>query len=172
MERKNPIAPFTLRRAELTDVQTLVDLRVAYLREVEHIPAEDDNASLVEATRRYFMRKMPPGEYIGWVAIARPSARVENRGAMRANVVGTAGVFLYDRPPNSPQAGREARLVNVFVTESWRGRGLANDLIEACVETARRAGVHRILVDDSPAGRRLYERAGFTVVNSIMELVW
>lgn len=172
MDRKNAIAPFTLRRAELTDVQTLVDLRLAYLREVEKIPPEQDNASLVDATRRYFMRKMPPGEYIGWVAIARPAASSENRGALRSKVIGTAGVFLYDRPPNTTQTGREARLVNVFVTESWRGRGLANDLIEACVETARRAGIHRILVDDSPAGRRLYERAGFTVVNSIMELVW
>ena len=172
MDRKNAVAPFTLRRAELTDVQTLIDFRLAYLREVEQLAPEEDNATLVDATRRYFMRKMPAGEYIGWVALARPAASAESRGAMRSRAVGTAGVFIYDRPPNSPQTGREARLVNVFVTQSWRGRGLANDLIEACVETARRAGVHRILVDDSPAGRRLYERAGFTVVNTIMELVW
>ncbi|MGQ0813654.1 MAG: GNAT family N-acetyltransferase [Gemmatimonadota bacterium] len=166
------MTPFTLRRAELTDVQTLVDLRLAYLREVEHLSAEDDSAALMAATRRYFMRKMPTGEYIGWVALARPAASSENRGLMRSKVIGTAGVFIYDRPPNSPGHGREARLINVFVAEPWRGRGVANDLIEACVETARRGGVHRVLVDDSPAGRRLYERAGFTVVNTIMELAW
>ncbi|MGQ0561410.1 MAG: GNAT family N-acetyltransferase [Gemmatimonadota bacterium] len=166
------MAPFTLRCAELTDVQTLVDLRIAYLREVEHLPAEDDTPALVAATRRYFMRKMPPGEYIAWVALARPAAATESRGVLRSKVIGTAGMFLYDRPPNQSGGGREARLVNVYVTESWRGRGVGNDLIDACLESARRAGVHRVLVDDSPTGRRLYERAGFTVVNTIMELVW
>ena len=96
----------------------------------------------------------------------------ETRGVLRSKVIGTAGLFVYDRPPNTPGSGREARLINVYTVEPWRGRGVANALIEACVETARRAGVHRILVDDSAAGRRLYEKAGFTSVNNIMELVW
>lgn len=166
------MAPFSLRRAELTDVQTLVDLRLAYLREIENLPADADTTALAEATRRYFMRKMPSGEYIGWFAIARPSASQDYRGAMRSKVIATAGLFVYDRPPTEREGDREGRLMNVYVTPPWRGKGLANDLIEACVETAKRAGVHRILVDDSPAGRRLYERAGFTVVNTIMELIW
>ena len=166
------MTPFSLRRAELTDVQTLVDLRLAYLREVERVASGEDNEALMQATRRYFMRKMPSTEYVGWVALARPSASPDSRGAMRSKVIGTAGVFMYDRPPTAREGGREARLMNVYVTPPWRGKGVANDLIEACVETAKRAGVHRILVDDSPAGRRLYERAGFTVVNTIMELIW
>ena len=166
------MTPFTLRRAELTDVQTLVELRLAYLREIDHFSEDADPTSMVEASRRYFMRKMPTGEYIGWVALARPAAVASSRGALRSKVIGTAGVFVYDRPPNTPNAGREARLVNVYTDPAWRGRGVANALIEACVKTARRNGVHRILVDDSPAGRRLYERAGFTTINTIMELVW
>ena len=166
------MTPFTVRRAELTDVQTLIDLRLSYLREIESMPEEEITTALKDATRRYFMRKMPSGEYIGWVALARASFDAENRGAMRSRVIGTAGLFVYDRPPATPVGGREARLINVFTVQSWRGRGVANALIEACVETARRGGVHRILVDDSPAGKRLYERAGFTTVNSVMELVW
>jgi GNAT superfamily N-acetyltransferase len=166
------MAPFTLRRAELTDVQTLVDLRLAYMREIEHLGGEDFDPALVNATRRYFMRKMPSGEYIGWVALARPTASRDERGAMRSSVIGTAGLFVYDRPPADSLGGLEARLINVYVVESWRGRGVGDALIEACVDTARRNGVHRVLVDDSPQGRRLYEKAGFANVNSIMELVW
>ena len=166
------MTPFTLRRAELTDVQTLVDLRLAYLREIEGLTDEDVDASLIDATRRYFMRKMPSSEYIGWVALAKPAAAADSRGALRTKVIATAGVFVYDRPPAPAGGGKEARIVNVYTVESWRGRGVGNALIEACVETARRGGVHRVLVDDSPAGRHLYERAGFTNVNSIMELVW
>lgn len=164
--------PFTLRRAELTDVQTLVDLRIAYLREIEGLSEDQLDAILLRDTRRYFMRKMPSGEYIGWLALARPTAAPGARGELRSSVIGTAGLFVYDRPPTHSGGGREARLINVFTLEQWRGQGIGNALIEAAVETARRAGVHRILVDDSPAGRRLYERAGFTNVNSIMELLW
>jgi GNAT superfamily N-acetyltransferase len=166
------LAPFTLRRAEWTDVQTLVELRIAYLKEVERLADEIITPALIEQTRRYFSRKMPSNEYSGWVAVARPTASADRRGKLSPNIIGTAGIFSYDRPPIVPGEGREARLTNVFVVDSWRGRGVANALIDACVETARRAGVHRILVDDSPAGRSLYERAGFTMNNTIMELVW
>lgn len=166
------MTPFSLRRAEWTDVQTLVDLRVAYLKEIEKLSEDEIDASLIESTRRYFSRKMPTGEYTAWVAVARPAAEPEQRGRVRAKIIGTGGIFSYDRPPANPGGAREARLINVYVVDSWRGKGVANALIEACVESARRAGVHRILVDDSPAGRRLYEKAGFTNVNSIMEFVW
>jgi GNAT superfamily N-acetyltransferase len=171
-EDKSAMPPFTLRRAELTDVQTLVDLRLAYLREIEHLTPEQIDDTLVAATRRYFMRKMPSSEYIAWVAVARPAVAPDSRGAIRSKVIGTAGLFVYDRPPTAPGGGREGRLINVYTEMSWRGRGVGAALIEACVETARRNGIHRILVDDSPAGRRFYERAGFTNVNTVMELVW
>jgi GNAT superfamily N-acetyltransferase len=165
--------PFTLRRAELTDVQTLVDLRIAYLREIDGFDDDTDLAALSEATRRYFIRKMPSGDYIAWVALARPAPSPELRGRLHAKVVGTAGLFMVDRPPGpGALSAREARLINVYVSEGWRGRGLANALIGACIETARRANVHRILVDDTPRGRQIYERAGFTIINNIMELTW
>lgn len=166
------VTPFTLRRAELTDVQTLVDLRLAYLREVEQLTDDDIDAALVAATRRYFMRRMPSGEYIGWVALARPAATEDSRGAMRSKVIGTAGLFTYESPPAHPGGGSEGRLVNVYALEGWRGRGVGIALIEACIETARRNGVHRVLVDDGPVGRHLYEKAGFTRTNSVMEFVW
>lgn len=165
--------PFTLRRAELTDVQTLIDLRIAYLRAVEGFGEEVDLTALQDATRRYFIRKMPSSDYIAWVAMARPAPAPESRGRMHAKVIGTAGLFMVDRPPSAGMsASREARLINVYVTDAWRGHGVANALIGACIETARRANVRRILVDDTPRGRQIYERAGFTIVNSIMELAW
>jgi GNAT superfamily N-acetyltransferase len=164
-------APFTLRRAELTDVQTLIDLRIAYLRELEGFGENVDLHTLSQATRRYFIRKMPSGDYIAWVALAKPTASPELRGRLQSKVIGTAGMFMVDRPPGTTTShAREARLINVFVQDGWRGRGVANALIAACIETARRADVGRILVDDTPRGRAIYERAGFTIVNSIMEL--
>lgn len=165
--------PFTLRRAELVDVQTLIDLRIAYLRELENFGDDVDLMALADATRRYFIRKMPSGDYIAWVATARPTAAPELRGRLQAKVIGTAGLFMVDRPPGvGVMSDREARLVNVYVAEAWRGRGVANALIGACIDAARRANVRRILVDDTPRGREIYERAGFTVVNSVMELSW
>src|SRR5688572_21750418 len=150
------MTPFTLRRAELTDVQTLVDLRIAYLRELDGFADDVDLEALSDASRRYFIRKMPSQEYIAWVAMARPAPSPEMRGRMHAKIIGTAGLFVVDRPPSVGAVNtREARLINVFVSEAWRGRGVAHALIEACVEAARKMGVRRVLVDDTPAGRRI-----------------
>ena len=165
--------PFTLRRAELTDAQVLVDLRIAYLRELEGFADDVDLEALAHATRRYFIRKMPSGEYLAWLAMARPAALPEMRGRVHAKAIGTAGMFIVDRPPGVGAVNTlEGRLVNVYVAEAWRGRGVALAMIGACIDSARRAGVRRVLVDDTPAGRRIYERAGFSAVNSIMEMVW
>src|SRR3954470_9476342 len=100
-------------------------MRIAYLKEIEKLSVGDVEPSLIEATRRYFSRKMPTGEYTGWVAVARPEATPERRGQLRSRIIGTAGIFSYDRPPASGGA-REARLINVYVVDSWRGRGVAN----------------------------------------------
>ena len=54
---------------------------------------------------------------------------------------------------------------DIAVLPEWRGRSVAQALLEAIVELARQLGCCRITLEvreDNPRARGLYERAGFT----------
>ena len=56
--------------------------------------------------------RLESGHYLGWLAVDGE------------NVVGGAGAVVLDwGPTRANPGGRMARLVNVFVAESWRRRG-------------------------------------------------
>lgn len=59
-------------------------------------------------------------------------------------------------------------LVNLIVVKSCEGKCAKCFDRSVCAVNAPRPGVHRILVDE-PRSRKLYKKAGFTNVNSIMQ---
>jgi GNAT superfamily N-acetyltransferase len=60
-----------------------------------------------------------------------------------------------------PYSERDAWISMVLVTESWRRRGLATRLVDACLEKAKRLGITTWL-DATPAGATVYGPLGFT----------
>ncbi|WP_024518545.1 GNAT family N-acetyltransferase [Bradyrhizobium sp. Tv2a-2] len=59
-----------------------------------------------------------------------------------------------------PYTKREAWISMVLVTESWRRRGLATRLVDACLDSAMRLGLTTWL-DATPAGAAVYGPLGF-----------
>ena len=59
-----------------------------------------------------------------------------------------------------PYTKREAWISMVLVTESWRRRGLATRLVDACLDAAMRLGLTTWL-DATPAGAAVYGPLGF-----------
>jgi GNAT superfamily N-acetyltransferase len=60
-----------------------------------------------------------------------------------------------------PYSERNAWVSMVLVTESWRRRGLATRLVDACLEKAKSLGITTWL-DATPAGATVYGPLGFT----------
>ena len=59
-----------------------------------------------------------------------------------------------------PYTADNAWISMVLVTASWRRRGLATRLVDACLEAASNAG-HTTWLDATPAGKQVYDRLGF-----------
>jgi GNAT superfamily N-acetyltransferase len=81
------------------------------------------------------------------------------------DLVGTVQVVLAF-PPNQPHRGEIARML---VHRKARRRGVAQALLAAAEEEARRAGKTLLVLDAVTGGdaARLYEREGWTVVGDI-----
>ena len=154
---------FTLRRAELRDLDVLVEMRIALLREVGNLSGDSSQSelrSLVEAHRNYFSSNLATGQYFGF------AAEVEDR------IVGTGGLVLLARPPYKGNlTGLEGYLMNVYTVPEWRRKGIATALVQQILAAAKRSGVKRVWLHAEPDAKRIYEAAGFVSKSAEMEML-
>lgn len=152
---------YRIRLATPDDVDELIALRLDFLEEVGNLKAGADGGELAAAMREYLLRKMPPGDFLAWVA--------EAEGA----IVATSGVTIFERPPNGANpAGLEAYLSNMYTLPAWRGRGLGTALVATAVAHLKATRVRRIWLHATEQGRPVYARAGFVPSETDMELTW
>jgi GNAT superfamily N-acetyltransferase len=151
-------APFTIRRATADDLDLLVDLREAMVREI----AGEMDLDVTEAlghTRSYFESAVPSGEYVSLLAEAG------------GRVVGVGGMVIFRKPsqPLSP-VGVEGYILNMLTVAEWRGKGVASAIMEGLLDCAREAGTGLVWLRATDAGRPVYERFGFTENPRYMQL--
>src|SRR3954467_10312214 len=109
-----------VRRATLDDLEALVRLRVALLREMGAVD-ESGAAPLAEAIRRYLVADLPDERFLAWVGS-------DGEGA----VVACGGLVLVQKPPSPGNySGREAYIMNMYTLPEWRGCGLATRIFAA-----------------------------------------
>ncbi len=76
--------------------------------------------------------------------------------------VGTATLTLGGTLPRlRDQCSSDGRIRNVFVHAAYRRRGIAGALVRVAIIEAEAAGVGRLTLGASSAGRPLYEMLGF-----------
>lgn len=140
------------------DIEALVPLRLALFREAEGVTA---GGEVTDATRTYLRETLPTGEFVAWVAEAE------------GRVVGTSGVVFFRRPPSRTNpSGREVYVMNMYTVPAWRGRGLATALLREVIAFVQGPVARRIWYYAAPAGRSVYEKAGFVAHPDEMELTW
>jgi GNAT superfamily N-acetyltransferase len=155
-------ASISIRQATAADAALLAEHRVGMFRDMGAIKPECEGA-LHEKSIAYFMAAIPSGEYVGWIAYPADDA---------APIAGAGVQFrsLLPRPTLTGDGlllGREGLVLNVYTTPSWRGRGVARQLMDTIIAWAADAGVVRLVLAASPAGRPLYEKMGFVATREM-----
>ncbi len=140
-----------------------------------HPVRESEFAAAGEATARAY-REFERPEWPGYAAYVARIADIAERAHVATVLVavvdgviaGSATLELTERiRPSStgPLAPDEAHLRMVRVSPEYRGRGIARQLVNACIDLARAAGKRRLTLDTAPvmvAAQRLYASMGFT----------
>jgi len=144
-----------IRSAGRADIAALLEFRLAMMAEL--FPGDEQPVPEAEALRRLsetWIVDHLGRDFAAWI--------VDLDGVP----VATAGVIWFEHPPGPINPiGREAYLLNVYTVPEARRLGLARKLVQRIVEEARFAGVRRIWLRASEAGRPLYSELGFRESN-------
>lgn len=155
--------PVLLRRANVDDAALLAEHRISMFRDMATLQPELERP-LRDACIAYFTDAIPNGEYVGWIATTLDGAEP---------IAGAGVQFRSLLPRATPSGdrlllGREGLVMNVYTVPSWRGRGVARQLMETIIAFAADVGIVRLVLHASPAGRPLYEKLGFTATREMI----
>lgn len=140
----------SIRKANLSDIHEIIDLRIALLREVGNLKNCDDPSELIDANYRFFAEKMPQNSCLVWVADA-------------GRLVSLNTLIRIEKPPVLGNlTGVEGYILNVYTLPQWRGQGIATALLEKLIAYAKGEQISRLWLRATSAGIGLYQRVGFS----------
>lgn len=147
-----------VRRASVgsgADVRALADLRFMWRHD--------------ESGERGDLDTFGPAFAEWWAAHAE--THVAFVGEIGGHAVGMAWLGIITRVPGPEHFRRLAGIVqSVYVRPEARGLGLGGALVDAVVAYARQRGLDYLAVHPSELSYPVYERAGFALTRSVLEL--
>jgi len=147
---------FSIRTADIGDLNHILHHRRAMFEEMgfRDIATLD---RMEDFSRKYFREALQAGTYKAWLA-----------GESRGRIVGGGGILIADWPgyPGENHAKR-AWILNMYTEPQARRHGIAKQLLETLLGWCRIEGFSAVSLHASPAGRPLYETAGFQPTNEM-----
>lgn len=149
-----------IRRAGPGDLDAVVDLRIAFLRE-EYEDAIEDPAGLRAEVADFVERATTDDRWWTWLATD------EHEGV----VVGGLSMLVQEVPPHPRDPRRlDGFVFNVWVDPARRRQGVGRRLLDVCLDASRAGGLRRVALVTTPDGRPLYESAGFAPDLDLLKL--
>lgn len=138
-----------------TDIDTLMRWRKEVVSSVFDVDMSD---WLVSANHEYYRRHLPDGSHFAVVAFSEGAE------------AGCGGVcFSEELPSPDNQSGKCAYLMNIYVREPFRRKGIGREIVRALVAEACLRGCGKISLETTAQGYPLYRSAGFERMEGMMK---
>ena len=113
---------------------------------------------LLACNRRYYRRHIADGTHFAVVA------------EIGDTDVGCGAMCLSEELPSPDNpSGQCAYLMNIYVRQEYRGRGIGHTIVKMLVEKARQSGCGKIWLETTEGARTLYKSIGFKELTGIMK---
>ncbi len=146
-----------VRQATINDIEDLIRLRMALIREANHLEETEDISELQNNIAVY-LRENISEKFLAWL--------VEDEG----EIVAASGMNLFQKPPTyiNP-TGKEAFIMNIYVEPRSRGKGYATCLVNEMITYLQNTEYKKVSLVATEAGKYVYEKIGFKVKDGVME---
>ncbi|HOV28304.1 MAG TPA: GNAT family N-acetyltransferase [Pseudobacteroides sp.] len=147
-----------IRRGNIEDINSLVELRLNLLKEVGNIKDDTNIEELKKSSIDYFEKKIDNG-FLFWVA------------EDNLKVIGISGLVFMERPPeNGNLTGLEGYIMNIYIVPTYRHKGIAIGILKKMILFLKEMGVKRVWLHATEDGRIIYDKIGFKSKLSEMEM--
>jgi ribosomal protein S18 acetylase RimI-like enzyme len=137
----------TYRKADITDIPQLVELRLLFLKEIYPKADISQDDVLKDHLRDYLTEHLSKNSFVNWFANAE------------GKVVASAGIVFYNQPPLYHNLeGKVAYILNVYTLPAFRRKGIAKVLMQKLMEEAIERNTGKVSLHTSKDGRLLYEQ--------------
>lgn len=140
---------------KITALPTLMHWRAEVIRDVFGIKP---HPRLLVANRQYYRHHIADGSHLTFVA--------EYNG----EECGCGAVCFSDELPSPDNStGRCAYLMNIYVREPFRNKGIAHHIVRRLVDEAHLQGCEKIYLETTAGGKSLYLSSGFSEMRDMMK---
>jgi GNAT superfamily N-acetyltransferase len=145
------------RRANINDVEILVDYRVRFLNELYNHPEDEETEILRKVLHQYFSETIPHNNFIAWLA--------EYNG----KIIGTSGMVVWRMPARygGLESGRLGYILNLYTVPEARRKGICTRLLNELIKEAKALGLKYLHLHASEEGINIYRKAGFVEPDQI-----
>ena len=145
------------RRANIDDIEVLIDYRVRFLNELYNHPNDEQTEVLRKSLRQYFYEAIASNDFVAWVA--------EYNGI----IIGTSGMVVWQRPANygGLESGKLGYLLNFYTIPEARRKGIGTRLLNELIKEARFIGLKYLHLNATKDGLCIYRKAGFVEPDDI-----
>lgn len=140
---------------QIYDLPILMDWRIEVIRNVF---GEDADTNLIEENQQYYKRHISDNSHVAVVA------QYDGRDC------GCGGVcFTEELPSPDNPSGKCAYLMNIYVREEFRNKGVAHSIVSWLVEEAKKRGCGKIYLETTADGKPVYSSLGFRDMAGMMK---
>jgi ribosomal protein S18 acetylase RimI-like enzyme len=152
----------SLRKATSADIETLIEHRIIFLKEVHCNPSPELEATVRKSLRQYLAGAFKNDTFVSWIA------EYENKP------VGFSGIVFREQPGNFElPAGRTGYILNMFTIREFRGNGIGSSLFQKLLEESRLRGLDKVELHATKDGEPVYRKFKFTEPHDIaLEIIF
>ncbi len=140
---------------EIKAIPTLMRWRMEV---IEHVFGQKPEKRLLVANRQYFAKHIADDTHLA--VVAEYDGEECGCGAV---------CFTEELPSPDNPSGRCAYLMNIYVREAFRNKGIAHHIVSRLIAEARQRGCGKIYLETTSDGKPVYESLGFHDMPDMMK---